>query len=146
MTHTAGFEDRNFGSYARSAADLLPLGTYLALRMPARIFPPGEVSAYSNYGAALAGYIVERVSGVPFEKYVETSILDPLGMDSSSFRQPLPPVHAVRLARGYRASLEPGQFEWDQAVPAGAFSTTAADSGRFMVAHLQKGRFGSLRI
>ena len=55
LTHTAGFEDRKFGFYARNAAELMPLGTFLAIHMPARIFPPGEVSASSNYGAALAG-------------------------------------------------------------------------------------------
>ncbi|MEA3275141.1 MAG: serine hydrolase domain-containing protein [Pseudomonadota bacterium] len=146
LTHTAGFEDRAFGFYARTAADLQPLGAFLAAHMPARIFPPGEVSAYANYGASLAGHIIERVSGLPFEGYIEQHILDPLGMSSSSFRQPLPPELAARLATGYRVSLEPGDFEWDLAVPAGALSATAADMARFLIAHLQKGRFGTTRI
>ncbi len=114
--------------------------------MPARIFPPGEVSAYSNYGASLAGYLVERVSGVPFEEYVETQILAPLDMADSSFRQPLPPALAARLATGYRASLQPGAFELDLAAPAGALSATATDMARFMIAHLQKGRLDTARI
>jgi CubicO group peptidase (beta-lactamase class C family) len=59
LTHTAGFEDRGFGSYARTPADLEPLSLFLARWIPARIFPLGKVSAYSNYGAALAGYLVE---------------------------------------------------------------------------------------
>ncbi len=88
LTHTAGFEDRAFGFYAHTAGDLLPLGRFLASHMPARIFPPGEVSAYSNYGASLAGYLVEQVSGVPFEENVEMQILAPLGMADSSFRSP----------------------------------------------------------
>jgi CubicO group peptidase (beta-lactamase class C family) len=146
LTHTAGFEDRGFGFYARSEADLVPLGPFLSARMPARIFAPGEVSAYSNYGAALAGYLVERVSGLSFEDYVEARVLAPLGMSSSSFRQPLPPALAARLATGYRTSLEPGAFEWDLAVPAGAFSSTAADMARFMSAHLDGGRQGTRRI
>ncbi|MEN8175899.1 MAG: serine hydrolase domain-containing protein [Pseudomonadota bacterium] len=146
LTHTAGLEDRAFGFYARSTADLVPLGAFLASHMPARIFPPGEVSAYSNYGAALAGYIVEQVSGIPFEDYVEMHILDPLGMAGSSFRQPLPTPLAARLATGYRASLEPGDFELDLAVPAGALSATAEDMARFMIAHLQEGRIGTARI
>ncbi len=146
LTHTAGFEDRAFGFYARAAADLIPLSAFLAAHIPARIFPPGEVSAYSNYGASLAGYVVERISGVPFEDYVKAHILTPLGMTSSSFRQPLPPELAARLATGYRASLAPGDFEWGVAVPAGALSATAADMARFMIAHLQKGRFGAARI
>jgi CubicO group peptidase (beta-lactamase class C family) len=146
MTHTAGFEDRGFGFYARSKADLMPLDTFLASRMPARIFAPGKVSAYSNYGAALAGYLVEQVSGLPFEDYVEAQVLAPLGMSASSFRQPLPPALAARLATGYRSSLEPGAFEWDLAVPAGAMSSTAADMARLMIAHLNGGRLGTTRI
>ena len=146
LTHTGGFEDRGFGFYARTAKDLTPLGTFLASHMPARIFPPGEVSAYSNFGASLAGHLVERVSGVPFEDYVEAHILTPLGMTSSSFRQPLPPRLAPHLSTGYRASLETGDFEWDRAVPAGALSATAADMARFMIAQLQKGRLGTARI
>ncbi|MCP5111238.1 MAG: beta-lactamase family protein, partial [bacterium] len=146
LTHTAGFEDRAFGFYARTAGDVVPLGRFLASHMPARIFPPGEVSAYSNYGASLAGYLVERVSGVPFEEYVETQILAPLGMADSSFRQPLPPALAAQLATGYRASLEPGDFELNLAAPAGALSATAADMVRFMIAHLQKGRLDTARI
>jgi CubicO group peptidase (beta-lactamase class C family) len=45
LTHTPGFEEHHFGSYARSAGHLLPLGAFLAANLPARIFPPGEVSA-----------------------------------------------------------------------------------------------------
>ncbi|MFZ0789540.1 MAG: serine hydrolase domain-containing protein, partial [Chromatiaceae bacterium] len=146
LTHTAGFEERGFGPYARSARDLVPLGAFLAAQRPARIFPPGEVSAYSNYGAALAGYLVERVSETPFEDYVEAHVLAPLGMTSSRFRQPLPPSLAAHLATGYRLSLAPGAFEWDLEGPAGALSSTAADMARFMIAHLQKDRLGGVRI
>jgi Beta-lactamase class C and other penicillin binding proteins len=45
------------------------LRTYLVNEMPARIFPPGKIPSYSNYGFTLAGYIVERVSGEKFERY-----------------------------------------------------------------------------
>lgn len=146
LTHTPGFEERAFGSYARSATDLRPLGAFLAANLPARIFPPGEVSAYSNYGAALAGYIVARASGLPFEDYVERHILKPLGMDHSSFRQPLPPALAAALATGYGTRLRPSGFEWDQDRPAGALSATTADMARLMIAHLQQGRLGAVRI
>lgn len=90
--------------------------------------------------------MVGRVSGVPFEDYVEAHMLTPPGMASSSFRQPVPAEPAARLATGYRASPEPGDFEWNLAVPASALSATAADSARFMIAHLQQGRFGTARF
>ena len=68
----------------------LPLDEYVRQYMPARVFPPGEVMAYSNYGTALAGYIVEQVSGMSFPEYVEKNIYQPLGMKHSTFRQPIP--------------------------------------------------------
>ncbi len=57
MSHTPGFETRGIGVGARSKDDVPPLETFLGEHIPARIRPAGEVSAYSNYGAALAGYI-----------------------------------------------------------------------------------------
>src|SRR5262249_14602977 len=57
MTHTPGFEDQVRGLFVDDPAKLQPLGTYLSGHIPARIYPPGTIAAYSNYGAALAAYI-----------------------------------------------------------------------------------------
>ncbi|MFW6098113.1 MAG: serine hydrolase domain-containing protein, partial [Chloroflexota bacterium] len=101
MTHTSGFEDQGLGLYVRSADEAAPLGDYLAQNMPERVFPPGEIIAYSNYGASLAAYIVQRVTGVPFYEYVEQNIFQPLGMEDSTFRQPVPPDLRNDLSHGY---------------------------------------------
>lgn len=146
MTHTAGFEERAFGFYARSPADLVPLQRFLADHMPTRVYPPGVVSAYSNYGTALAGHIVARVSRMPFERYIDTRILEPLGMSRSSFRQPLPPELAPDLATGYRGKSDLAGYGWYQARPSAALRTTASDMAQFMRAHLQQGRLGDTRI
>src|SRR5262249_26317567 len=61
----AGFEEHLKGLFSRNR-DPEPLGRWLARNLPQRLFPKGDVEAYSNYGLALAGYIVERVSGEPF--------------------------------------------------------------------------------
>src|SRR2546425_682667 len=90
LTHSAGFEDRGTGIFAPTTSDLKPPGQWLAEHIPARVRPPGELTAYSNYGAALAGYIVEQVSGMPYAQYVEQHLFQPLGMRSSTFRQPVP--------------------------------------------------------
>ena len=145
LTHTAGFEERVFGFHARSAGELLPLASFLKRYLPARVFAPGEVSAYSNYGTALAGHIIERVGGLPFAEYIETNILTPLGMTHSSFRQPLPPALYDQLATGYRGKGLSGR-EWYNAGPAGAFKATAADMARFMLAHLRQGLLDGRRI
>src|SRR5918993_2235817 len=150
LTHTAGFEDRFTGSGARDASDLEPLGRYLAEGMPARVRPPDEVMAYSNYGVALAGHVVEEVSGVPFDRYVEENVLDPLGMESTTFAQPVPPELGERMTPGYDiVEGEPVAGEsagYPREAPAAAGITTATDMARFMIAHLQDGRYGDARI
>src|SRR5262249_1443685 len=85
MTHTAGFEEHIKGLMVDDPARLLPLRTALIDSLPKRIYPPGEVSAYSNYGASLAGYIVQRVSGEKFEEYIAHHIFGPLHMEHSTF-------------------------------------------------------------
>jgi CubicO group peptidase (beta-lactamase class C family) len=145
MNHTAGFEDRNVGLFNRDPESVLPLGEVLAATLPRRVRPPGEVTAYSNYGAALAGYVVERVSGMPWATYIEENILKPLRMDHTTPRQPVPPHLQTRLAVGYEyspasARFEPGLFEYLPAAPAGAVSATAVDMAKFMISHLRAER------
>jgi CubicO group peptidase (beta-lactamase class C family) len=150
MSHTAGFEDLVMGIGARRAEDVLSLEEYLRTRLPRRIRPPGVVTAYSNYGTALAGYIVQRVSGCPFEEYVEESILKPLGMTRSTFRQPPPDPLARDVSCGHivrEGLFLPQDFEFVNGLaPAGALSSTAADMARFMIAHLEMGAYEGTRI
>jgi len=154
LAHTAGFEEQKDGHFQTRAEDVVPLGEYLKDHIPARVFPPGKIGAYSNYGASLAGYIVERVSGIPFAQYVEKNIFTPLGMTRSTLRQPLPASLAPDLSGAYRyVQREDGQgqyskvgFEYAVDYPAGSMSSTAIDMSNFMLAHLQNGRLGEARI
>jgi CubicO group peptidase (beta-lactamase class C family) len=149
MTHTAGFENRDFGWLAADAGSIQPLGTWLRENLPARVRPVGEQVGYSNYGTALAGYIVERISGTLFLDYLEQRLFRPLGMTSSTPRQPPEPALAARVARGY--ALENGQLKEQtllpyQGTPAGTTRATAPDIARFMLAHLNDGRLGDAVI
>lgn len=149
LTHTSGFEEANQGLVALQPEGMKPLGEYLATHIPARVFLPGSVMAYSNYGASLTAYIVERVSGFSFDAYVEQNIFVPLGMDHSTFRQPLPERFSADMSSGYNFSngaYQKGDFELIQSYPAGSSSATAADMARFMIAHLQNGTYGEQRI
>jgi CubicO group peptidase (beta-lactamase class C family) len=147
MTHTPGFEEIVKNLITTDSARLLPLGRYLRSRTPDRAYPPGKVPAYSNYGASLAGYIIERVSGEPFEDYVERHVLAPLMMTRSTFRQPLPERFRAGMSRGYRVGSGPAQaYELIGSAPAGALASTGADVARFMIAHLQKGTYGAEQI
>jgi CubicO group peptidase (beta-lactamase class C family) len=141
MTHTPGFEETVEGLLFYDPKRLEPLGVTLKRWPPTRIFPAGETPAYSNYGAALAGYIVERVSGQAYETYVQQNILKPLGMDHSTMVQPLPASLQPLMSQGYQiASRPPKPFELISTPPAGAVTSTGEDMAKFMIAHLEDER------
>jgi len=147
MTHSPGFEEHIKNLMANDPALLHPLDKSLKDWVPERVYPPGELPAYSNYGAALAGYIVQRVSGEPFEQYVERHLFQPLAMTHSTFAQPLPKMLAKDMAKGYiSASGEPQPFELISMRPAGSLSASADDLAHFMIAHLNDGAYGPTRI
>ncbi|WP_244531601.1 serine hydrolase domain-containing protein [Halogranum amylolyticum] len=148
-THTAGFEERLRGTFVLSEADLRPLPTMLRDERPARVRPPGEFAAYSNYGAALAGHIAASSAGLPFGEYVDEHIFKPLGMDQSTFAQPVPETIDGTLSKGYttpNGQYREGDFEFVGIPPAGSMSATATDMAQFMRAHLQGGATDRGRI
>jgi CubicO group peptidase (beta-lactamase class C family) len=149
LAHTAGFEDFVLWNFSYDPASLKPLGEVLAAELPARVRPPGQLSVYSNHGAALAGYIVQEVSGLPWEDYVEKNILAPLDMRHTTVRQPVPAALTKDLVTGYKyagGKFQPQGFELTHTRAAGCMSASAADMARFMIAHLQNGRYGGNRI
>jgi CubicO group peptidase (beta-lactamase class C family) len=147
MTHTAGFEEVDKNLINNDSVKVQSYEAFLKAWTPTRIFPPGQVPAYSNYATTLAGYIVERVSGERFNDYIERHIFRPLGMEHASFRQPLPERIKADRAKGYEVASGPAKpFEIVVAAPAGSLSASGHDMGRFMIAHLQNGRLGSAEI
>jgi CubicO group peptidase (beta-lactamase class C family) len=147
MTHTAGFEETAQELFVPDAKDLKPLGTYVKEHMPERIYPPGTTPAYSNYATSMAGYIVQRVSGQPFDDYIDEHILKPLGMTHSTFRQPLPDSLQPLMSKGYGlGSQPPKHFEFVEPAPAGSSSVSAIDMTHLMIAHLQDGQFDGTQI
>ncbi len=149
LTHTPGFEEKGTGGSAKTVDDLMPLGEYLATVIPARVRPPGEHASYSNFGAALAGYIVERISGQTWADYVDEHILKPLQMNSTNTQDQLNVDFAERHAVSYTyqaGRFKSTDFEFMNKSPAGNMSTTADDMTRFMLAHLSNGEYGGVHI
>jgi CubicO group peptidase (beta-lactamase class C family) len=141
MNHRGGFEDGLKDIMTFEPSRLQSLETYLKQHPRPLLFPAGSLPAYSNYGTALAGYIVQRVSGEPFERYIENHIFQPLGMLHSTFEQPLPARFEGMASQGYRSASQSAQpYELIATGPAGSVASTAADMSRFMLAHLQQGR------
>ena len=159
MTHTSGFESLYYERLAKDPNDLEPPREWLISHMPARVRPPGDVAAYSDYGAALAGYIVAWVSGEPYDRYVQEHILNPLGMSHTTAQPSMPPDIRAHTSVGYvykdgafkefpdtsemgQPRLEYADMGQPALVPAGDMQSSATDMARFMIAQLRDGRHG----
>ena len=146
LTHSAGFEESAFSLIFDTPYYLDSLEEILKNGIPNRVRPPGIATAYSNYGTTLAGYIVEQKSGKDFAQYVKDEIFTPLGMNKSSFEQPLPSGLDDAMSYGFDENKEPGYFEYVSVVPAGAGSSTAVDMSKLMLALLNNGSYNGERI
>ncbi len=149
LTHTPGFDDRNTAATPNSIEQLLPLNEYLAWTLPARLRPPGQVTQYSNHGAVLSGLLIEDISGVPFDRYVEQNIFKPLQMNYSTFSQPQPEKLQPYMATGYHYIngahiAQPVRLA--NVMPAGMGYFSGLDMANFLIAHLQLGEFNGNRI
>lgn len=149
LAHTAGFEDRFLGLFCHDPSNVKPLVITLDIELPERVRRPGEVSVYSNHGTALAGLLVQEVSGMLWEEYVQKNILDPLGMEHTTVWQPVSPALKPTLAIGYRhinGQFKPTPFNFVPISPAGSASASGGDMARFMIAHLESGRLQENRV
>jgi CubicO group peptidase (beta-lactamase class C family) len=144
LTHTAGLDEAWDTSTDPTA--IPSLGDYLPLRLR-RILPPGEAWYYSGVGYALAAYVVETVTGMPFSQYVDVHILQPLGMTRSRYL--LAPPLPTGLATGYlyhEGTYEPQPVDYWGDYPSSSLTATAGDMARFMIAQLEDGCYGAACI
>ncbi|MBJ7310727.1 serine hydrolase domain-containing protein [Rugamonas sp. CCM 8940] len=135
LDHTAGLDDARFAQVfsLRARADT-PLDDALAggglLQVRSR---PGSRCSYSNTGYVLLGRVVEALTGQRYEAYLDANLLRPLGMLDSTFGfvSQDGPQADTRLAMGHfeHGATQPALASYLR--PAGQFTTTAADMGRF---------------
>ena len=147
MTHRSGLEETIKDLFVGEEKDLTPIAKYLPSHLPAQIFAPGTVPAYSNYATTVAAYMVQRVSGQDFYDYVDEHFFKPLNMTRATFRQPLPKSLEPFMSKGYDlGSGKPKHFEWVEVAPAGSLSASAESMAHWMIMHLQNGRYGDAQI
>lgn len=141
MDHQAGFDEVPF-IWTGSADTLMPLDKWLKRTEPVQQYEPGTVTSYSNWGTALAAYIVQCVSGQPYGEYVREHIYEPLGMEHTSI---LPDASDNTWVQSKRKELKTYPADLDgkplsygdyytNCYPAGACMSTMADMQRFAMA------------
>lgn len=161
MSHAPGFEDIAAGHlFVYQPEQIISSAEYLERHRPDRVREPGQFATYSNYGVALAGYILSHLDGEDFETIAEREIFTPLGMRSTTFREPfparpgipapMPPELVANLSEGYQwdgSQFRAKDFEFiSQVASAGSVSATAADMARYMRLLLNDGTLEGVRI
>jgi CubicO group peptidase (beta-lactamase class C family) len=151
MAHRAGFED-TLAVFTYPDGGETSLTDALNATMPKRVFPPGARTSYSNWGSALAAKIVEDISGVPFEQFLQDEILKPLAMTHTTFKAPklMTDDQRAMMAKGYvvkAGAYEPGDYmEIGPFGAAGAVASTANDMAQWMLVHLGGGEHDGVRL
>lgn len=130
LTHTAGFEDMVTGMAVYNVSDTEPLAESIVKYKPAQVYKPGTVVSYSNYGLALAAYVVESISGKSFDDYCQEQIFMPLGMSRTTFKHmyDVAYVSSPYLSSG-KETLEP----YMNLYPEGSAMSTAGDMAKYML-------------
>ena len=137
LNHTAGFDEIRPGTQGPTRDAVLPLEKFLENRL-VRVRPPGRTIAYSTYGITLAGDLIEEVSGLDFETFLQRNIWQPLGMSRSAIDVPANLQADVAVGYELRADTPIAQaWEWYHTTPASSVNATITDMARFLIANLE---------
>ncbi len=147
LTHSSGLDEITPGRRTSDKTKLVPLGEFLKTRLVRRL-PPGEVISYSTYNSALAGYLIERISGKSLKDFFRENIFKPLEMNRTSLAD-IPKNLTSDFATGYE--VEDGKqtklpFQWFNTYPASDINSTAVDMAHFIIAQLNAGTYKTKRI
>jgi CubicO group peptidase (beta-lactamase class C family) len=151
LNHTGGYTDTLVFSHSLDYEHWEPLGDVLRADLPQRAFPPGLVSSYSDWNFSLLGYAIEKTTGTPYEEAIADMLFKPLGMESSTYTQPLPEDIYKNLAVGYgwnyeKASYEIVPHDFVRMSPGVVLVTNGEDMGAYMRALLNGGSLNGNRI
>lgn len=137
-THSAGFNDSDLGPGPGLLASDPP--RFFQKRFPGYFNNPGHHDSYGEFGPYLLAYMVSELTGIPFARYVEGSILRPLGMSHTFLgAQQEPFSHRVVAFQPKlpRVMVTPGPLKpMDAALADGQAIATASDIAKLMIALL----------
>lgn len=137
MNHNAGFQEMVSDLFIKDIKNVLSLKDALQKHIPEQIYVPGTVTAYSNWGTALAGYIVEHISGMSYDQYVRKNIFEPLDMEHTAVSVDLSDNEWVSKQRKvlqnytWEKKQMPDSFYYIPLYPAGSCTGTLDDFRKF---------------
>ena len=147
LTHSTGFDVtiETMDDFHDDLTKFVSLSDYVKQRMPDVVRKPGESYMYDNFAFVLQGYIIERVTGIPFHQYMKQNLFQPLDMLNTDLL--LTDEVLSHLAKAYVGgqALDPYALTPTES-PDGGMNATASDIGKFMISQLQDGVYQNKRI
>src|SRR5229473_4062096 len=148
LEHTAGFDDMEFSEVynLRGPYDYPLLDVFKRFRKPQEVrWPPGTRMSYSNPGYGVAGYLIEKISGEPFDQYIRETILRPLGMEIADF--PFTDANKSVLATAYGGN--PSKLLGYPLIylrPAGDLKASPGELAKLVQFLLRRGKTGDTQL
>lgn len=144
LSHTDGFGTRDLGTFFKDETEIVPLEEVLKKELKSPVYSAGNYVTYGDYGTAIAGRLVEILSGKDFNTYATEEIFEPLGMTYSIFAQKEETSSNYAITYDYDAitnSYKPLPYYYLQTPPTSGMRTTAIDMAKLAIAITNNGTY-----
>jgi len=149
LEHTAGFDDMEAAEVYnfKDRYDFPLLEVFTRFQEPQVVrWLPGTRMSYSNPGFGIAGYLIEKITGTPFDQYIRDSILRPLGMTNADFA--FTDANKALLATAYDGDPPhalPG-YPYIYLRPAGDLKASPGELAKLVQFFLRRGKAGDAQV
>src|SRR5260221_5248239 len=148
LEHTAGFDDMEPSEVynVHDRYDFPLLEVFNRFRKPQSVrWPPGTRMSYSNPGNAIAGYLIEKTTGKPFDQYIRETFLRPMGMEHADY--PFTEANKALLATAYEGSPpKPSGYPFIYLRPAGDLKASPGELAKLVQFLLRRGKAGDAQL
>src|SRR5216684_2980974 len=148
LEHTAGFDDMEPSEVynVRDRYDFPMLDVFKRFREPQTVrWPPGTRMSYSNPGNAVAGYLIEKTTGKPFDQYIRETFLRPMGMEQADYR--FTEANRALLATAYNGNPpKPSGYPFIYLRPAGDLKASPGELAKLVQFLLRRGMAGDAQL
>jgi len=141
LEHTAGFDDMEAAEVYNhnNPYDYPLLDVFKRFREPEDVrWPPSTRMSYSNPGYGIAGYLIEKTSGTPYDQYIHDNILVPLGIATGDFR--FTAANKALLATGYSDPQHSTGWPYIYLRPAGDMKASPGELAKLVQFFLRRGK------
>jgi CubicO group peptidase (beta-lactamase class C family) len=148
LEHTAGFDDMEPSEVynVHERYDFPLLGVFTRFQEPQTVrWTPGTRMSYSNPGNAVAGYLIEKTTGKPFDQYIRETFLRPMEMEYADY--PFTDANRALLATAYEGNPpKPAGYPLIYLRPAGDLKASPGELAKVVQFFLRRGKAGDAQL